>query len=187
VLEAVSGDELDRALIAAIASGDEAAFNEIHARYYCRVANFVRRITRHSELTAEITNDTLWTIWRCAASFRGSSKVSTWIIGIAYRIGRTALQRSHRRLALEEPLRDQFEMEHEPWPGRDDREWVGAGLVELSAEQRTVLDLFYHFGHSCKEIAAIVDCPAGTVKTRMHHGRRKLRESLPRLAGFEPG
>jgi RNA polymerase sigma-70 factor (ECF subfamily) len=168
----------DQTLIAAIAAGDEAAFNEIHARYYQRIANFTRRITRCSELTAEITNDTLWAIWRGAAGFRGRSKVSTWILGIACHIGRKTLQRTIRHERHEELTQDFMAATHEPCSADDDREWIGAALVQLSVEQRTALELFYHFGHSCEEIAERVHCPANTVKTRMHHGRRKLRRLL---------
>jgi RNA polymerase sigma-70 factor (ECF subfamily) len=46
-----------------------------------------------------------------------------------------------------------------------------------------VLELTYLLGHSCEEIAAITDCPVNTVKTRMFHARRKLRELLPALSG----
>jgi RNA polymerase sigma-70 factor (ECF subfamily) len=187
VLEPVAGNDLDRALIAAVAAGDEAAFNELHARYYRRVSSFTRRITRCSEQTAEITNDTLWAIWRYAPSFKGSSRVSTWIMGIAYHIGRKTLRRSSRREAHEEPMLDFIEPAHEPWSDGDDREWVGAALVQLVEEQRTVLELFYRFGHSCEEIAKMVDCPTNTVKSRMYHGRLKLQRLLPRLAGFETG
>ena len=178
-----AGNDLDRALIAAIAAGDEVAFNEIHARYYLRVARFTRRITQCSELTAEITNDTLWAIWRCASSFKGSSRVSTWIMGIAFRVGSKSLRKSTRREAHEEPMFDFVEAAHEPWSAGDDREWVRAALVHLAEEQRTVLELFYHFGHSCEEIAEMVDCPTNTVKSRMFHGRRNMQRLLPRLAG----
>jgi RNA polymerase sigma-70 factor, ECF subfamily len=182
-----AGNDLDHALIAAIAAGDEAAFNEIHARYRPRVARFTRRVTSCSELIAEITNDTLWAIWRCAPSFKGSSKVSTWIMGIAYHIGRKTIQRSSRREAHEEPMLDFMEAAHEPWSGGDDREWIGAALVQLAEEQRIVLELFYRLGHSCEEIAQMVDCPTNTVKSRMFHARRNMQRLLPRLAGFETG
>ena len=185
VLAAAAGNDLDHALIAAIAAGDEAAFNELHARYYPRVARFTRRITRSSELIAEITNDTLWAIWRCASSFKGSSRVSTWIMGIAYRIGHKTLRRRSNREAHEEPNLDFIEAAHEPWSDGDDREWLGAALVQLAEEQRTVLELFYHFGHSCEEIAEMVDCPTNTVKSRMFHGRRNMQRLLPLLAGIE--
>jgi len=177
-------NDLDRALIAAVAAGDESAFNEIHARYYARVARFIRRITPSSELISEITNDTLWAIWQCARSFKGSSRVSTWIMGIAYHVGSKTLRSSSRREAHEEPMLDFVEAAHEPWSDGDDREWVGAALVQLAEEQRTVLELFYRFGHSCEEIAEMVDCPTNTVKSRMFHGRRNMQRLLPRLAGF---
>jgi RNA polymerase sigma-70 factor, ECF subfamily len=184
VLDALAGNDPDRALIAAIAAGNEAAFNQIYARYYFRVARFTWRITRCSELTEEITNDTLLTIWRRARSFRGNSRVSTWIMGIAYHIGNNTLRRSSRRQAHEEPMREFIEAAHEPWSDGDDREWVAAALGQLTEEQRTALELFYCFGNSCEEIAEIVDCPANTVKTRMYYGRRNLRRVLPRLAGL---
>jgi len=184
VLDALAGNDPDRTLIAAIAAGNEAAFNQIYARYYPRVARFTRRITRCPELTEEIINDTLLTIWRRARSFKGNSRVSTWIMGIADRIGNNALRRSSRRQAHEEPMRDFIEAAHEPWSDGDDREWVAAALGQLTEEQRTALELFYRFGNSCEEIAEIVDCPANTVKTRMYYGRRNMRRVLPRLAGL---
>jgi RNA polymerase sigma-70 factor (ECF subfamily) len=184
-LKTDAGNDRDRVLIAAIAAGDEAAFREIHARYYWRVARFTRRFTRCSELTAEITNDTLWAIWRCASRFKGASRVSTWIMGIAYHIGRRTLKTRSRRGAREEPVRDLMEETHEPWTESEVCEWVGAALVQLPEQQRTALELFYHFGHSCEEIANRVNCSPNTVKTRMYHGRRKLRRLLPSLAGLE--
>ena len=184
VLQALAGNDPDRVLIAAIADGNEAAFNEIYARYSRRVARFTRRITQCSELTAEITNDTLLAIWRCAGSFKGDSRVSTWIMGIAYHISSNTLKRSSRRTAHEEPMPDFIEAAHEPWSDGDDREWVAAALGQLAEEQRTALELFYRFGHSCEEIAELVDCPANTVKTRMYHGRHNMRRVLSRLAGL---
>ena len=184
VLDALAGNDLDRTLIAATAAGDEAAFNQIYARYYPRVARFTRRITRCPELREEIINDTLLTIWRCARSFKGNSRVSTWSMGIAHHIGNNTLRRSRRRQAHEEPMRDFIEAAHEPWSDGDDREWVAAALGQLTEEQRTALELFYRFGNSCEEIAEIVDCPANTVKTRIYYGRRNMRRVLRRLAGL---
>jgi RNA polymerase sigma-70 factor (ECF subfamily) len=184
ILRTDAGNDRDRTLIAAIVAGDEAAFRAIHSRYYWRVARFTRRITGCSELVEEITNDTLWTIWRCAPHFKGTSRVSTWIMGIAYHRSRKMLRRSSRRLAAEVPMQDLVEETHEPWSETEVCEWIGAALVRLPEEQRTVLELFYHFGYSCEEIAHIVNCPSNTVKTRMHYARRKLRRLLPSLAGM---
>jgi RNA polymerase sigma-70 factor, ECF subfamily len=184
ILRADAGNDRDRTLIAAIAAGDEASFREIHSRYYARVARFARRITRCSGLIEEITNDTLWAIWRGAPSFKGISRVSTWIMGIAYHVSTKTL-RTKNRWAREEPMGELSEETHEPWSQTEVCEWVGAALMQLPEEQRTVLELFYQFGHSCEEIADRVNCPPNTVKTRMHYGRRKLRRLLRSLAGLE--
>ena len=65
------------------------------------------------------------------------------------------------------------------------REWLAAGLARLPLEQRMVLELAYNLGHSCEEIAQIMECPVNTVKTRMFHARRKLRTLLVTLSGSD--
>jgi len=175
------GDELDRALIASIAHGDQTAFRELHARYYHRITHFVGVATYRFDLVDEVANDTLWVVWQRAARFRGESKVSTWIMGITRNLSFNAIRAMRRRSnnasgALEEQA-------YEPSAQPERTEWVDEALARLPSEQRTVLERFYRFDQSCEEISQALDCPLGTVKTRMFHGRRKLRELLPRLAG----
>jgi RNA polymerase sigma-70 factor (ECF subfamily) len=178
---AFEGDDLDRALIASIAHGDQAAFRELHARYYHRITHFVRAANYRADLVDEIANDTLWVVWQCAAHFRGESKVSTWIMGITRKLSFKALRamkRSYNHVsdALEEQV-------YEPSSQCELTEWVDEALARLPSEQRTVLEMFYGLDQSCEEISQALNCPLNTVKTRMFHGRRKLRELLPRLAG----
>ena len=63
------------------------------------------------------------------------------------------------------------------------QDWVAHGLNCLSVEHRLTLELAYRMGHSLEEIAAITDTPVGTVKARMFHARRRLREYLPAIGG----
>ena len=72
---------------------------------------------------------------------------------------------------------------YEPSSQSELTEWVDEALARLPSEQRTVLQMFYGLDQSCEEISQALNCPLNTVKTRMFHGRRKLRELLPRLAG----
>ena len=67
------------------------------------------------------------------------------------------------------------------------RDWLSRALAELPVEQRLAVELCYELGHSCEEIAEMIDCPASTVKTRMFHARRKMQRLLQRLAGFGTG
>lgn len=179
---AFEGDELDRALIASIARGDRTAFRELHARYYHRITHFVVAATDRFDLVDEVANDTLWVVWRCAARFRGESKVSSWIMGITRNLSFNAIRAIRRRCNnVADSLEEQT---YEPSTQPELKEWVNEALAQLPLEQRTVLEMFYRLDRSCEEISEALDCPLGTVKTRMFHGRRKLRELLPRLAGI---
>jgi RNA polymerase sigma-70 factor (ECF subfamily) len=177
-------NDRDHSLVMMIAAGDETALREIQSRYYQRVACFAWKITRRWDLAEEITNDTLRVIWQCATKFRGASKVSTWILGIAFRLSMTTLRTMRRRWRADS-MHDIIEHTHthEPWVEAEVCEWLSAALARLPEEQRTVLELSYCLGHSCKEIADRMHCPVGTVKTRLFYGRRRLRQLLPRLAG----
>jgi len=176
-----SSNERELELLRLIVLQDRVAFKELYLIYHRRLARFLMRITQQHELIEEVINDTLWTVWQKAASFRGASRVSTWIVGIAYRRALKALRRGgnamntsidEATLVATQPVMD------------EEQQWLQQGLNELPLEQRMVLELAYLLGHSCEEIAEIMDCPANTVKTRMFHARQKMRRSLPRLAGM---
>jgi RNA polymerase sigma-70 factor (ECF subfamily) len=71
----------------------------------------------------------------------------------------------------------------DPTSDTEVQDWLKHGLNQLPVEQRLTLELAYHMGHSLEEIAAITECPVGTVKARMFHAREKLRQYLPTLGG----
>jgi RNA polymerase sigma-70 factor, ECF subfamily len=177
-------NDTDQLLIAAIAQRDQAAFRQLYLRYRPRVARFLSASFPRCKTAEEIINDTLWIVWQNAAQFEGASKVSTWIIGIAYHVGLRSLRKSERGLTDVKPLQAVGEATYNPWSQSDIREWIAAGLARLPDEQRTALELAYHLGHTCAQIAESMNCPVGTVKTRMHHGRMKLKLLLPNLAGL---
>jgi RNA polymerase sigma-70 factor (ECF subfamily) len=64
------------------------------------------------------------------------------------------------------------------------QQWLSLGLDRLPVEQRMALELTYTLGHSCEEVAAILDCPVNTRKTRLVRARETLKRVLPPLAGM---
>jgi len=66
------------------------------------------------------------------------------------------------------------------------QDWLSNGLDGLSAEQRMVVESVYYLGLSYNDIAEIAGCPIGTVKTRMFHARRRLKDLLPPLLVTRP-
>jgi RNA polymerase sigma-70 factor, ECF subfamily len=176
-------DARERELLARIAARDRQAMREFYLIYHRRLARFLSRLTSRYEVVEEIINDTLVVVWQKAADFRGDSRVSTWIIGIAYRRGLKSL-RAERRAdeSMQMPLPRELSLNDESAAQAESEDWLGRALSQLPTEQRAVLELTYYLGYSCEEIARIMECPVNTVKTRMFHARQKLRVALPVLA-----
>ena len=174
-------DEL--ALLRRVAAKDRKAFEALYHLYYRRLFSYVLKLTRKADLVEEVVNDVMLAIWSHAPGFDGRSRASTWIFGIAYHKALKALARrppagedgagGPEPVAADEP---------ESLAARRELATVlGRALHALSPEQRAVVELTYYYGLAYTEIAEIVGCPVNTVKTRMFHARRRLKELLPEL------
>jgi RNA polymerase sigma factor (sigma-70 family) len=167
-------------LIARIVDRDLRAFETLYRIYHPRLGRFLMNILRRPHLVEEALNDTMMVVWKKPEAFNGTSKVSTWIFAIAYR---TALKARSR---MDEPVEDpeaggrpsddlgpEQDLSH-----RQLQETLMSAMGRLSADHRAVVDLTYFHEAGYREIAEILDCPVGTVKTRMHHARRNLKDIL---------
>jgi RNA polymerase sigma-70 factor, ECF subfamily len=184
VLAKNSSRERDNELLLAISAGSRQALEELYLGYHRRLARFLSRFTPRYENIEEIINDTFMVVWQNAKDFRHASQVSTWVIGIAYRTALKSLRRQKNHTAARS-LEDYPEQAVDPTLEAEVKDWLRHGLNQLPIEQRLTLELAYHMGHSLEEIAAITECPVGTVKARMFHAREKLRQYLPTLSGAE--
>ena len=178
----ISTREHDNDLLVAVAAGNRQALEELYLSYHRRLARFLSRFTQRYENVEEIINDTFMVVWQSAKDFRYASQVSTWIIGIAYRTALKSLRRQKNHAAARS-LDEYPEQTIDPTFETEVQDWLKHGLNRLPVEQRLTLELAYHMGHSLEEIAAITECPVGTVKARMFHAREKLRQYLPTLSG----
>jgi RNA polymerase sigma-70 factor (ECF subfamily) len=132
-------------------------------------------MTRSYTDADELVNDVMLAVWRSAGTFRGDSKPSTWIFGIAYR---QALKRLSRKQI---PISAHFDVDQFPdaeSKAVEHEDWVRHGLETLPAAQRLAMELVFYLGLTYEEVAAVAECPVNTVKTRMFHARRKLKEQL---------
>jgi RNA polymerase sigma-70 factor (ECF subfamily) len=183
-LAKISLPEGDSDLLAAVAGGSRAALERLYHGYHRRLARFLSRFTSRYENVEEIINDTFMVVWQSAKDFRNASQVSTWIFGIAYRTALKSLRRQKNHAAALS-LDESPELTVDPEADAEVQDWVTRGLNCLTVEHKLTLELAYRMGHSLEEIAAITDTPVGTVKARMFHARRKLREYLPAIGGHQ--
>ncbi len=165
------------------ANGDRAAFERLFRAYEHRLYRFLLGLVRDPQTAEELTGDTMLDVWKGASRFRGQSKVSTWIFGIAHHKAIDALR---RRTPEHIELRELAGVE-DASPGPEAvaladsfRRGLADALGELTPEHRAVLELTFTNGCSQAEIAAIVGCPVNTVKTRVFYAKQQLRRIFER-------
>ena len=175
-----SADASDVTLVGRVAAGDLRAFEALYRIYHPRLDRFLGLMTSRRTIVEEALNDTMLVIWKRSDTFNRQSKVSTWIFAIAYRTALKALRTQDEAVdtqPLEEIASDDAGPEQRVSAG-ETRAALERALDGLSPEQRSVLVLTYFHDLPYAEIARVVDCPVDTVKTRMFHGRRRLRALL---------
>ena len=174
-------------LLQRIAQQDRRAFEELYNAYHRRLARFLMRLAPRYDFAEEVINDTFFVVWNKAGEFRGASRVSTWIMGIAYRRALRALRDERTLAAADRRLSEEAGADHHDSTATAEmQDWIGQAMDALPEEQRLTVELAYFMGHSCEEIAVITGCAVGTVKARMFHAREKLRIALPSLGGSPP-
>ena len=169
--------EIDAALVAAMANGDRDALSQLYERHSGLLLGLAMRIVRDRREAEDLLHDVFLEAWRSAKDFdpkRG--RVRTWL-AIRMRSRALDLQKSARvsRNAGDSGLELLVDDAEGASP---DHARVRAALADLSAEQRRVLELAYFEGLSCTEIAARVEIPVGTVKSRIAAGLDRLRGHL---------
>lgn len=183
-----AGPADDRQLLQDVAARDHAAFGALFRSYYPRVYAFVKARLDDPGLCEETVADTFVEVWRGAPDFRGASRVSTWIFGIATFKCMEAL-RHRRRLKRASVLPTPLEVLHEladerdaaqALEARDELRWFRELLVELPVAQREVLELALLEGHDTQEIAERLGISTGTVKSRLFRARNELRAEMRR-------
>jgi RNA polymerase sigma factor (sigma-70 family) len=175
----------DLALIRQVAAKDRQAFETLYYRYAQRLYRYLSKLIRQRELAEEALNDTMLAVWQNASRFNNTSRLSTWMFGIAHHKALKALARSSSNAADVPPATREEWIDGEGPEGAVMRQELGKTLAHaletLPPEQRAVIELTFYHEHSYREIAEITGCPVNTVKTRMFHARRRLAQLLAGL------
>ncbi len=185
--------------IAALRRRDERAFNALVTRYQDRVYNLVYRLLGRPEEARDVAQEVFVTVFEKIDRFRGDSKLGTWIYRIATNHAKNRIKYLARR---KDRQRDSFEaMPVKPVSGRlsaalprpdqslagqELSSFVERALALLDEEQRAVVVLRDIEGQSYEAIASITGLNLGTVKSRLHRGRLKLKRALDQwMAGHD--
>jgi len=169
----------DLTLLRDAARGNEAAFRTLYERYRTPVYNYILRLVRHKGAADDLLQDTFLAVWQGAHKFRGQSSVKTWIFRIAYYRSASHLRKSRKIAEISENrIASDAPGPEDVFLGKFETAQVIAALETLSPDHRSVVELTFIHGFSYREIADIMECPVGTVKSRMSYALRYLAAAM---------
>lgn len=158
-----------------LADDDRGAFAEVVRRHQSPVRALLRRLAcGDAALADDLAQEAFLRAYRGLASFRGDARLGTWLHRIAYRTFLDEALRRHADIGTELP--------DEAAPiapqGADLRMDLERAMRFLSPAERTAIALAFGRDLSHEEVAAVLDCPVGTVKTHIARGKDRLRRRL---------
>jgi len=169
--------------------GDRRAFGVLVERYQRRVVGVVLAVVRNPEDAVELAQETFIRAYQNLSKFEERASFSTWLYRIAVNLAIDWRRRESRHVTLRGEEAD-AELERIPSVVGDAfketargeiAERIRGALDELTAEQRTVILLREVEGLSYDEIAEVLNCPRGTVMSRLFYARSRMRELLKDL------
>jgi RNA polymerase sigma-70 factor (ECF subfamily) len=174
-------EEDDPSLLRRVATGDRTALVLLYERHGSVVLAQLGLVVADRGLAEEVLQDTMLAVWNGAATFRGQSRVRSWIIAIARRQLRDRLRKHRPDLLDDQRLAERPAPEPGPEEQALDRAEAAAvatAIRSLGLPHREVLGLVFGAGLTLAEAADVLDIPLGTVKSRLAAARNALARLL---------
>ncbi len=183
--------DADQAVVGRVQAGDVAAFDELIHRYRERVFGIIYQMTSNREDAADLAQDVFIKAFQSVHRFEGSASFFTWLYRIAVNTTLSHLRRHRQRafFSLEKlqadgataevlaGLTDATGADRETFV-KELQEKLNEALQKLSIKHRTVITLFEIEGLSHEEIARVMRCSVGTVRSRVHYAKQILQAEL---------
>jgi RNA polymerase sigma-70 factor (ECF subfamily) len=189
----MSNQASDQKLVERVQKGDKAAFDLLVLKYQHKIVNLIMRYVRDPELALDIAQEAFIKAYRALPRFRGDSAFYTWMYRIAVNTAKNHLAAQRRRpmdveLDMQDP--EQYDL-HAKLKETDTPEGVALGnelrntveraIAALPEDLRTAIVLRELEGMSYEEIAQTMDCPVGTVRSRIFRARDAIGKKVGSL------
>ncbi len=181
--------EIDLELVRRVQKGDKGAFDLLVRKYQHKIANLVARYVSATDVP-DVAQESFIKAYRGLKNFRGESAFYTWMYRIAVNTAKNYLVASGRRVpdnAVDAQDAEQYEsgvlLQEQGTPehvllSAEIEQVIHKTIVELPDELRTAIQLREFEGFSYEEIAAAMDCPIGTIRSRIFRAREAIEVSL---------
>ena len=195
--------DADAVLVERVKRGEVSAFEMLVVKYQRRIERLIGRMVRDTDLVQDIAQETFIRAYRALPQFRGESAFYTWLYRIAVNTAKKALVEKKRDPLVfegsmvsteegEEPSRVENELTDGETPesvlaSRQVADTVNAAIDALSDDLRQAIVLREIEGLSYEEIADVMNCPIGTVRSRIFRAREAIAIKLRPLLGTREG
>jgi RNA polymerase sigma-70 factor (ECF subfamily) len=189
----LAGGTSDAALVQRVKQGERSAFDLLVAKYQHKILNLVMRYVRDPSEAMDVAQEAFIKAWRAMPAFRGDSAFYTWLYRIAINTAKNHLVAAKRRpMSLEVELSESeaFEpfamLRDGDTPERlalsdEIGEAIGQAVDDLPEELRTAILLREIEGMTYEDIAQAMDCPIGTVRSRIFRAREAIDKRIKPL------
>jgi RNA polymerase sigma-70 factor (ECF subfamily) len=196
--------DVDADLVARVQRGDQKAFEMLVVKYQRRIERLIARMIRDVDLVEDIAQETFIRAYRALPGFRGESAFYTWLYRIAVNTAKKAMIGLTRNPIFTEAAMGGARDDDENSPGvdrdlsdgetpesvlasRQVAEAVNAAVAALSEDLRQAITLREIEGMSYEEIAELMNCPIGTVRSRIYRARESIATRLRPLLDTREG
>ncbi|NIP29437.1 MAG: sigma-70 family RNA polymerase sigma factor [Candidatus Dadabacteria bacterium] len=167
-------------------NGDDNAYSELMKRHYRGVLNYVYRFMGGSENAEDITQEVFLRVYKSIKNYEPEAKFTTWLYKIATNLCLTKLKKLKKNLSLDEmnetigvSIEDKKSKSgYEELFRKELRDIIFNSLGKLPEKEKIAITLCKYEGFSYNEVAEVLDCSLGAVKTHIYRGRMKLIEDL---------
>ncbi len=188
--------DVDQQLIERVQKGDKQAFDMLVVKYQSRVMSIVSRLVRDHHEAQDIVQEAFIKAYRALPRFRGDSAFYTWLYRIAVNTAKNHLVSKGRRPAIEGVELEEAEvvgipsLQDDESPERqllrDELEQVIYGAInKLPDDLKTAITLREFEGLSYEDISKVMDCPVGTVRSRIFRAREAIDKQITMLRAGE--
>jgi RNA polymerase sigma-70 factor (ECF subfamily) len=158
--------------------GERDAFDALISRWHEPVWRYLRRLTNSDDAAADLAQDTWLKVLRGIANLREPASLRAWLFGIARRVAMDRLRRQYARPVDDAAVIEDIAAQVVDTEIESDLAALEIGMDSLPLRERETLALFYLRELGIDQIAALLDVPAGTVKSRLFRARHLLRKQL---------
>ena len=188
-----NSEDLDHELVRRVRQGDKSAFDLLVVKYQHRIVHLVNRYVKDPSEAQDVAQDTFIKAYRALGDFRGDSAFYTWLYRIAINTAKNyLLSRSRRHFDYEIDVQDAEQVENAAQLKDMDTpdnllmneqiiKVIKIAIEKLPEEMRIAITLREFEGMSYEEIAEAMDCPIGTVRSRIFRAREAIDEKLKPL------